>query len=193
MNLEKVVPPLHNITSTCYKSWTDLQCSHRVNFLWSCRQGSRLRSGKGACQVKPNSGVMKCCPDVSWEVWGSSPRKSLKMWTEKLVPVALVRSSRIFICPNDRPETEFSMVFQAGIRTKIREGSLSGNPTPELWRPNGGWRGALPQKNFENGNWETCSHGPLKLIKSLNVKVWRVFIYQTDHFWPPPQKKVVFL
>ena len=28
----------------------------------------------------------------------------------------------------------------------------------------------------------------LKLIKSLNVKVWRVFIYQIDHFW---QKKSI--
>ena len=30
-----------------------------VNFLQCSRHGSRLRSGKGACQMKPNSGAMK--------------------------------------------------------------------------------------------------------------------------------------
>ena len=89
--------------NTWYKGSMGLQQSQKINFFlleiqekqlksqaWEVsmvpsRHGPRLRSGKGCCQVKPNSGETK-----AWY---------LKMGTEKLALVALVRPSRIYTYP----------------------------------------------------------------------------------------------
>ena len=59
--------------------WTQQRAETQLNLLWCSRHRSRLRSGKGACQMNPKSGALK-----AW--WGSTPRKFLKMGTETRGP-----------------------------------------------------------------------------------------------------------
>ena len=175
-------------------------CPHPVEMLtilsliWcnlAIRHGARLRSGKGCCQVKPNSGATKAWCGLGGS--GGPPlRKCLKTETEKLDPVALVRPSRE-LRPGKAPaESEnFLRCSRHGSRLRSGKGACqmkpnsgamkawwgSGGPLPEdLWK----WelRNLLswplwdPAESIPTrSRWAFFSTiYPLKLFKSLNVK-----------------------